>query len=98
MIIDVVAQAIPKYPMICFLLYSLIKDLESITTRLLSGNNNVENAKIRWVVWDRLKGSKLEGSLGLKYLRASNMAMLAKQDCCLVNNPSCLLSLVLKTK
>lgn len=61
-----------------------------------------ENAKILWVTWDPVIGSKLEGGLGFKDAGAFNIDMFANQGWHLVNMThrvcSSLLSLVLKAK
>ncbi|KAG8387873.1 hypothetical protein BUALT_Bualt02G0066800 [Buddleja alternifolia] len=60
--------------------------------------NNRESKKIHWLAWSKLCQSKKDGGLGFCELKASNLAMLAKQGWRLLQNPNNLLSRLLKSR
>ncbi|KAL0400086.1 UNVERIFIED_CONTAM: hypothetical protein Sradi_2351900 [Sesamum radiatum] len=64
--------------MSCFRLPdSLLKDIESLVAEFFWSGDLT--AKIDWLAWDSLCQSKEEGGLGLRCLKESNIALLAKQ-------------------
>ncbi|XP_058741000.1 uncharacterized mitochondrial protein AtMg00310-like [Vicia villosa] len=61
-----------------------------------SGGQN--NKGIRWMSWDKLTGPKNDGGLGLRDLRAFNMAMVAKTGWHLLSNPQSLVARCYKAR
>ncbi|KAG2720878.1 hypothetical protein I3760_02G054700 [Carya illinoinensis] len=59
---------------------------------------NEDSSKIQWVPWDQLSSSKEKGGLGFRDLKAFNLAMLAKQSWRVIQDPTSLVSRVLKQK
>ncbi|KAL5848629.1 hypothetical protein ACOSQ4_006642 [Xanthoceras sorbifolium] len=57
-----------------------------------------EKRKMHWFSWKRLCQPKVEGGMGFREFQAFNQAMLAKQGWRIINDPSSLLSRILKAK
>lgn len=97
-LIKAVAQAAPTYTMSCFKLpKSLCRELGSMISRFWWGQKN-EERKIPWIAWDKLCKSKVEGGMGFRDLKAFNLALLAKQGRCLMQNQCSLFYQVFKAK
>ena len=78
-LIKVVAQATPTYTMSCFKIpNSLYKDLNFIMSNFWWGQKDKER-NMAWISWKKLCVSKDRGGMGFRDLRASNLALLAKQ-------------------
>ena len=78
-LIKVVAQATPTYTMSCFKIpNSLYKDLNFIMSNFWWGQKDKER-NMAWISWKKLCISKDRGGMGFRDLRASNLALLAKQ-------------------
>lgn len=54
--------------------------------------------QMNWVAWNILCRKKEEGDLAFRYMKAFNLALLAKQMWCLAVNKDSLLSRVLSSK
>lgn len=54
--------------------------------------------KIHWCTWDRMTDRKAYGGLGFRDLTSFNLALLAKQGWRIINQPSAILSKILKEK
>ena len=65
--------------------------------RLWWGQKN-EERKIPWIAWDKLCKPKVEWGMGFKDLKAFNLALLAKQGWCLMQNQNSLVHQVFKAK
>ena len=78
-LIKAIAQATPMYTMSCFKLPdSLCKDLNSMMSNFWWGQKDKER-NMAWISWKKLCISKDRGGMGFRDLRASNLALLAKQ-------------------
>ena len=78
-LIKIVAQATPTYTMSCFKIpNSLYKDLNFIMSNFWWGQKDKER-NMAWISWKKLCVSKDRGGMGFRDLRASNLALLAKQ-------------------
>lgn len=63
-----VAQEIPTYTMICFLLpKGLYDELEGLMRNFWWGQRQ-HNTKIAWVAWNKMCKSKLKGGMGFRNL------------------------------
>ena len=97
-LIKAVAQAIPTYTMNCFKLpNSLCNDISGLIRRFWWGQRNLEK-KIHWVSWEKLCCSKFKGGLGFRYLKAFNLALLAKQGWRLLTDHQSLFAKVFKAR
>jgi hypothetical protein len=73
-----VLYALPVYFLSFFKAPSgIISKLESLFKRFLWGGG-VESRKINWVKWDKICREKEDGGLGIKNLKAFNLALLGK--------------------
>lgn len=89
------AVAIPTYLLSFFLLMIYItKALES-ATRSFSWSGSIAR-KMTWILWNELCESKGKGGLGFRDIHCFNLALLAKQGCRLLTNPSSLLHQILQ--
>ena len=77
-LIKAVGEAVPIYSLACSKLPdSLLEDLHRMMTRFWWGQRDRER-KMAWISWDKMCRRKGEGGLGLKDLKAMNLALLAK--------------------
>uniref|UniRef100_A0A803PZ76 Reverse transcriptase domain-containing protein n=1 Tax=Cannabis sativa TaxID=3483 RepID=A0A803PZ76_CANSA len=91
-------QAIPAYAMACFRLpVKICKGIEAAMARFWWGSSG-ETRKIHWRSWKFLCQSKFRGGLGFRSLVHFNQAMLAKQACHIMQNPTSLLGRILKAR
>ncbi|XP_058762257.1 uncharacterized protein LOC131635640 [Vicia villosa] len=92
-----VLQSIPAYIMSIFILPdATINDIEKMMNSFWWGGGNNHTSGIRWMSWDKLTGTKKEGGLGFRDLKAFNMAMVAKQGWNLISKPQTLVSRIYK--
>ncbi|KAK6149255.1 hypothetical protein DH2020_016780 [Rehmannia glutinosa] len=97
-LIQAVIQSIPTYAMSCFKLPdNIIAKIQSMTARFLWSCDPGKNS-LHWRRWDEICKNKKEGSLGLRNLKAFNMALLCKQAWRLLSCPSSLLARVFRAK
>ncbi|GJM93179.1 hypothetical protein PR202_ga09714 [Eleusine coracana subsp. coracana] len=91
-----VAQAVPSYPMSCFLLpATTCKKLRLAISNYWWGSS-ADNRHIHWQKWDQLTQPKINGGMGFRDLKLFNVAMLGKQGWRLVTKPDSLCARVLK--
>ena len=78
-LIKSMAQAIPSYTMSCFKLHdALCDDLVGLVRRFWWGQQEI-HSKLAWLSWDKMCAPKEERGMGFRDLKASNIALLAKQ-------------------
>ena len=98
-LIKSVLQSIPSYVMSTFLLPdSLLEDIEKMLNSFWWGHNATNSKGIHWMSWERLSTPKCFGGMGLKNLKAFNMAMIGKEAWKLVTSPNSLIIKLLKAK
>ncbi|KAE8685451.1 Proline-rich receptor-like protein kinase PERK8 [Hibiscus syriacus] len=94
--IKAVLQALPLYAMYCFLLSkSLCIEIELIMARFWWPNSK-SGKRIHWCLWKTLCRPKDQGDLGFRDMSKFYMALLAKQEWRMLNNPSSLMARLLK--
>lgn len=77
-LIKAVANAIPTYPMMCFLFpKKSCKDLDRIISNFWWGQKEHEG-QIHWKSWKHLSNPKSRGGLGFKDFQSFNLALLAQ--------------------
>lgn len=91
-----VAQAVPTYPMSCFLIpKDTCRKMRSVISNYWWGSS-ADSRRIHWQRWELLTRPKIDGSMGFRDLRLFNLAMLGKQGWRLIENPNSLCAKVLK--
>ncbi|KAL0360990.1 UNVERIFIED_CONTAM: putative mitochondrial protein [Sesamum radiatum] len=96
-LIKAVLQSIPSYAMSCFKLsISFVRQIESMIANFWW--HNKRSSRVHWIAWKKIYGIKNEGSLGFRQLELFNDALLAKQAWRIIQNPSSLVSQILKAK
>ena len=91
-----VAQAVPTYPMSCFLLpIDTCKKMKSAIANYWWGSS-ADSSRIHWQSWEHLTKPKAKGGMGFRDLRLFNLAMLGKQGWRLMERPDSLCARVLK--
>ena len=79
-LIKSVLQSIPSYVMSIFLFPgSLINEIEKMLNSFWWGHNSTNSRGLCWLSWERLSIPKVFGGMGVKGLKAFNMAMVGKQ-------------------
>ena len=92
------AEAIPTYAIRIFkLAKSLCDELQSVIFKFWTVSND-RKRRIHWVNKERLYIPKGLGDMGFHDLRTLNLALLAKQVCRLLHNPSSLVAHLLQAK
>jgi ribonuclease HI len=95
-LIKAVAQAVPTYPMSCFLIpKDTCKKMKSVIANYWWGSS-ADSRKIHWQRWDLLTMPKVEGGIGFRDLELFNLAMLGKQGWRILQNPESLCARILK--
>nr|KYP58280.1 hypothetical protein KK1_004579 [Cajanus cajan] len=98
-LIKAVLQALPSYAMSVFMIPNrTIDEIEKLLNAFWWGANSNKHKGIKWMRWERLAISKLEGGLGFKNLSSFNLAMLGKQAWRLLSNPNSLISRIYQAK
>lgn len=78
MLLKSVLSALPTFYLLIFLApKGVICLIESLFKQFLWGGGEGKN-KIHWVAWEEVCKEKAEGGLGVKNLRAFNIALLGK--------------------
>jgi hypothetical protein len=91
-----VAQAVPTYPMSCFLIpKDTCRKMKTVISNYWWGSSS-DNRHMHWQRWELLTRPKLQGGIGFRDLRMFNLAMLGKQGWRLIENPDSLCARVLK--
>ncbi|KAK6144534.1 hypothetical protein DH2020_021354 [Rehmannia glutinosa] len=97
-LIQSVLQSIPTFTMSCFKLPDVIIDkIHSMASQFLWGDDTAKKA-IHWRSWNKLCLNKGLGGLGLRHLKAFNLALLCKQAWQILTCLSTLLSRIFKAK
>nr|KYP42577.1 hypothetical protein KK1_036020 [Cajanus cajan] len=98
-LIKAILQALPSYAMSVFMIPNrTIDEIEKLLNAFWWGANSNKHKGIKWMRWERLAISKLEGGLGFKNLSAFNLAMLSKQAWRFLSNPNSLISRIYQEK
>lgn len=91
-----VAQAVPTYPMSCFLLSKdTCRKMKSVISNYWWGSS-ASSKHIHWQRWELLTQPKPLGRMGFGDLRLFNLALLGKQGWHLIEQPESLCARVLK--
>ncbi|XP_072057552.1 uncharacterized mitochondrial protein AtMg00310-like [Arachis hypogaea] len=97
-LLKAVGEAVPIYTLSCFRLPdTLINKIHRILTQYWWGQKRTERRMV-WIGWDTMSRPKKEGGLGLKDLRAQNLALLGKQYWRIATQPNSILARTLKGK
>ncbi|RHN81910.1 hypothetical protein MtrunA17_Chr1g0204171 [Medicago truncatula] len=98
-LIKSVLQSIPSYVMSIFLLPgSIINEIEKMLNFFWWGHNSANSRGLHWLSWERLSVPKVFGGMGVKGLKAFNMAMVGKHAWKLVSSLESLITRLLKAK
>ena len=90
------AQAVPTYPMSCFLIpKDTCRKMKIVISNYWWGSS-ADNRHMHWQRWELLTRPKVQGGMGFRDLRLFNKAMLWKQGWRLIENPNSLCAKVLK--
>jgi hypothetical protein len=90
------AQAVPTYPMSCFMLpISTCNRMRSTIANYWWGNST-DNRHMHWLKWDSLTRPKAKGGMGFRDLPLFNKSLLGKQGWRLMTRPDSLCARVLK--
>ena len=93
-----VGEAIPIYTLSCFKLpNTLLTEIHSMLSQFWWGQKGAERRMV-WIKWDTMTRPKKDGGLGIKDLRAQNLALLGKQCWRLMKYPNSTLSRMFKAK
>ena len=93
-----VGEAIPIYTLSCFKLPdTLLTEIHSMLSQFWWGQKGAERRMV-WIKWDTMTRPKKDGGLGIKDLRAQNLALLGKQCWRLMKYPNSTISRMLKAK
>ncbi|XP_025628190.1 uncharacterized protein [Arachis hypogaea] len=93
-----VGEAIPIYTLSCFKLPdTLLTEIHSMLSQFWWGKKGAERRMV-WIKWDTMTRPKKDGGLGIKDLRAQNLALLGKQCWRLMKYPNSTISRMLKAK
>ncbi|XP_015945767.1 uncharacterized mitochondrial protein AtMg00310-like [Arachis duranensis] len=97
-LLRVVGEAIPIYTLSCFKLPdTLLTEIHSMLSQFWWGQKGAEQRMV-WIKWDTMTRPKKDGGLGIKDLRAQNLALLGKQYWCLMKYLNSTLSRMFKAK
>ncbi|KAM1328944.1 hypothetical protein ACFX1T_012894 [Malus domestica] len=97
-LIKVVAQAVPAYPMNIFKFSNtLCNEIDVALARFWWGQQEKERI-IHWISWGDMGYSKCEGAMSFRNLKEFNVAHLAKQCWRLIHDPNSLWAQVLKER
>ena len=96
-LVKAVAQAIPVYSISCFKLpRGLCEHLNTLVRKFWWGSKN-GHRKPHWVSWKAMTQPKSMGGLGFKDLELFNLAKLARQVWCMLQDPNSLSAHILKS-
>ncbi|XP_038717940.1 uncharacterized protein LOC120011012 [Tripterygium wilfordii] len=97
-LLKAVVQAIPCYAMSLYKFPdSLCKELDRLARNFWWGKRDGER-KLAWVGWKTICNHQSDGGLGLRDMKAFNLALLAKQGWRIIQDPGSLCSRLLKAR
>lgn len=96
-LIKSVAQAIPTYPMSCFVLSSRTRKKITGAVSNFWWGSSADSRAIHWKRWQHLNLPKCNGGMGFRDIKLFNLAMLGKQGWRLMTSPDTLCSKVLQS-
>ncbi|XP_029145698.1 uncharacterized protein [Arachis hypogaea] len=97
-VLRAVGEAIPIYTLSCFKLPdTLLTEIHSMLSQFWWGQKGAERRMV-WIKWNTMTRPKKDGELGIKDLRAQNLALLGKQCWRLIKYPNSSLSRMFKAK
>jgi hypothetical protein len=91
-----VAQAIPTYPMSCFLLAGKTCNKMKSSIANYWWGSSADNRRMHWMKWEGLTEAKINGGMGFGDLPMFNKVMLGKQAWRIAVRPESLCARVLK--
>jgi hypothetical protein len=97
-LLKAVVQTIPTYTMSVFQPpRKIFLDITSMMSRFWWGHKE-KQGRLAWMSWKKMGKAKDKGGLGFRDLELFNLAILAKQGWCLIQNPETLMAKIMRAK
>ncbi|XP_074336668.1 uncharacterized protein LOC141673834 [Apium graveolens] len=94
-----VAQSLPSYCMMCFLLpKTMIQDIERQFNAYWWSSGSAGSKGLKWLSWDAMSEPKYKGGMGFRNMYGFNIALLGKHIWRCIQNPELLVTRVLKAR